>query len=185
MPRPGSWALLPTTYPNLAGAPVSPTLRPPACQVLCRAMLGTQRIYAGDIKASGAQTWMGRGQTWLGSHHLVWFRSSPERKWPAGVCLLHLCPHQLLSGDKPGSQSRPPAVPWRMGAIPTTHQTGFRLGHTLFPPFQLCRVGHILGAPLAPGLSPLMAPLLHCNGQRVCSAASWVEAWLVCKALVG
>lgn len=107
MPRPGSWALLPTTYPNLAGAPVSPTLRPPACQVLCRAMLGTQRIYAGDIKASGAQTWMGRGQTWLGSHHLVSFRSSPERKWPAGVCLLHLCPHQLLSGDKPGSQSRP------------------------------------------------------------------------------
>lgn len=47
----------------------------------------------------------------------VCFKPSISRNWPEGLCLIHLCPHQLLSGDKPGPQRCcPPAFSWGMGA---------------------------------------------------------------------
>lgn len=82
----------------------------------------------------------------------VCFKPSILRNWRERLCLIYLCPHQLLSGssqDRKDAASHPgQALSWGIGAIPPA-QTEFHLQQTFLPPFlarassltpRLCRV---------------------------------------------
>lgn len=151
MPGPGSWTLLPTTYPSLAGDPLSPTLRPPACQVLCGAMLGTGR------QAPGLK-W---GQTWMGSHHPLGLGQVLKQSglWE---CVRFTSIHTSFSlGASQALRGFPKSS---HGACEPFHQLiglAFVSSRHFFPPFQLCGVKPSFWVPPAPCLSSIGARSLY------------------------